>query len=208
MIEPIGEWVLHTACAQMAEWQARDPRNSSLRMAVNLSVRQFLQRDAEQMVARALHDTALDPASLCLEITESVLLDEPRSASERLRKIARTGVRFALDDFGTGYSSLAYLGGLPIDILKVDRSFVSSITHDERSKAITTAIVRMSDALDLQVTAEGVENEGQLSVVRELGCGLAQGFLFAAPLSAAEVEETLPRRGRRPASARAVSRRA
>ncbi|HUA10761.1 MAG TPA: EAL domain-containing protein [Solirubrobacteraceae bacterium] len=191
LIEPIGRWVLHTACGQLAEWQAHLTDAAPLAISVNLSVRQFLQRDFELMVAEALAETSLDPSGLCLEITESVLLDEPQSASERLERIAQTGVRFALDDFGTGYSSLAYLGGLPISVLKVDRSFVSSITNDERSKAITTAIVGMADALELQVVAEGVEDESQLRTVRNLGCDLAQGYLFSAPLAAGDAARLL-----------------
>jgi len=191
LIEPIGRWVLHEACMQAGRWRAQHPHAPRLGLAVNLSVRQFLERDLEETVRAALAEAGLDPSSLCLEITESVLLDEPQWVSDKIRRVARLGVRFALDDFGTGYSSLAYLSGLPIDGLKVDRSFVDALTLDERSTAITTAIVRMAQALTLEVTAEGVENERQLVALRALGCELAQGFLFSKPLPAKEIARLL-----------------
>ncbi len=184
MIEPIGRWVLHCACAQAARWQASRPDSRPLGISVNLSVRQFMQRDLEATVASILAATGIDPSSLCLEITESVLLREPEAVSETLRRLARLGVRFVLDDFGTGYSSLAYLGGLPIDGLKIDRSFVRSLGRNERTTAITTAIVRMAQALSIEVIAEGVEDERQLGALRELGCELAQGFYFHRPMAA------------------------
>ena len=174
MIEPIGRWVLEQACAQAARWQAELPSARSLGMSVNLSVRQFKHRELERTIASVLALTGVEPSSLCLEITESVLMEEPHGFSETIKHIAPLGVRFVLDDFGTGYSSLAYLSGLPIDGLKVDRSFVEMIGHDGRSTAITTAIVRMAQALSVQVIAEGVETERQLDALRALGCELAR----------------------------------
>jgi diguanylate cyclase (GGDEF)-like protein/PAS domain S-box-containing protein len=191
LIEPIGRWVLNAACAQAARWHAERPGAPPLGIAVNLSVRQFTQRDLEATVAGALADSGIAPSSLCLEITESVLLDEPDTVSETIRGIARHGVRFALDDFGTGYSSLAYLTRLPIDGLKVDRSFVDELGSSARSTAITTAIVRMAQALSIEVVAEGVETERQLETVRDLGCELAQGFYFHRPLGAGEISALL-----------------
>lgn len=191
LIEPIGRWVLDTACAQAALWHAERPGAPPLGIAVNLSARQFTQRELEQTVLHALSSSGIAPASLCLEITESVLLDEPERVSETIGRIARHGVRFALDDFGTGYSSLAYLGRLPIDGLKVDRSFVDALGGSSRSTAITTAIVRMAQALSIEVIAEGVETETQLKLVRDLGCELAQGFYLHRPLQARQISELL-----------------
>jgi diguanylate cyclase (GGDEF)-like protein/PAS domain S-box-containing protein len=191
LIEPIGRWVLNAACAQAAEWHALRPAAPSLGIAVNLSVRQFTQRDLEATVARALAASGIEPSSLCLEITESVLLDEPDTVSETIKGIARHGVRFTLDDFGTGYSSLAYLTRLPIDGLKVDRSFVDELGSSARSTAITTAIVRMAQALSIEVVAEGVETQAQLDTVRGLGCELAQGFYFHRPLPASAITALL-----------------
>ena len=201
MIEPIGRWVLDVACAEAARWQATRPDSRPLGISVNLSVRQFMQRDLEATVAAAIAAASIDPSSLSLEITESVLLDEPEGARETIARVARLGVRFVLDDFGTGYSSLAYLSGLPIDGLKVDRSFVRTLGRNERSTAITTAIVRMAQALSLEVIAEGVETGEQLQALCALRCELAQGFYFHRPLSAAAVSEMLEAERRLPGAA-------
>jgi diguanylate cyclase (GGDEF)-like protein/PAS domain S-box-containing protein len=187
MIDAIGQWVLHSSCSQVARWQAEHARYRALGVSVNLSVRQFRHRDLQSMVAGVLARTALAPSSLSLEITESVLLEEPDRCSETIKQIAAQGVRFILDDFGTGYSSLAYLGSLRIDGLKVDRSFVEMLGTDRRSSAITTAIVRMAQALSIEVIAEGVENDRQVRLLRGLGCELAQGFFVSRPLSAAAI---------------------
>jgi diguanylate cyclase (GGDEF)-like protein/PAS domain S-box-containing protein len=191
LIESIGRWVLGSACAQAAQWHAQCPDAAPLGIAVNLSARQFTQCELEQTVLQALEHSGIDPASLCLEITESVLLEEPDRVSETISAVARHGVRFVLDDFGTGYSSLAYLGRLPIDGLKVDRSFVNELGSNSRSTAITTAIVRMAQALSIEVIAEGVENETQLKLVRDLGCDLAQGFYFHRPLQVPQISALL-----------------
>ncbi len=191
LIDPIGRWVLEAACMQAAEWHAARPDARPVGISVNLSMRQLTQRDLEATVAAALTLTGIEPSSVCLEITESVLLEEPASVSETIRRVARLGVRFVLDDFGTGYSSLAYLTKLPIDGLKVDRSFVDALGSDQRSTAITTAIVRMAQALSVDVIAEGVETERQLVALKELQCELAQGFLLHHPLPAQAISELL-----------------
>ncbi len=191
LIEPIGRWVLETACAQAARWHALAPDARPLGVSVNLSVRQLTQRDLHSAVAHALRQSSIEPSSVCLEITESILLEEPDSVSETITRVSRLGVRFALDDFGTGYSSLAYLTRLPIDGLKIDRSFVDALGRDARSTAITTAIVRMAHALSLEVTAEGVETDAQARALRQLRCELAQGFHFHRPLPAAAVSRLL-----------------
>jgi len=191
LIDPIGRWVLEAACMQAAEWHAARPDARPVGISVNLSMRQLTGRDLEATVAAALALTGIEPSTVCLEITESVLLEEPASVSETIRRVARLGVRFVLDDFGTGYSSLAYLTKLPIDGLKVDRSFVDALGSDQRSTAITTAIVRMAQALSVDVIAEGVETERQLAALRELQCELAQGFLLHHPLPAQAISELL-----------------
>ena len=191
LIEPIGRWVLAAACAQAAAWHSLRPDARPFGIAVNLSVRQFTQHALETIVAQTLTESGIEPASLCLEITESVLLDEPDGVADTIRRLSRLGVRFVLDDFGTGFSSLAYLSGLPIDGLKVDQSFVKSLGTDQRSTAITTAIVRMAQALSLEVIAEGVEAGHQLQALRVLRCELAQGFYFHGPLPARAVSELL-----------------
>jgi diguanylate cyclase (GGDEF)-like protein/PAS domain S-box-containing protein len=191
LIDPIGRFVLDTACAQAARWHALRPDARPLGIAVNLSVRQFTQRALETAIVAALAGSGIEPSSLCLEITESVLLEEPQGVADTIRRLSRLGVRFVLDDFGTGYSSLAYLSGLPIDGLKVDQSFVRALGTDERSTAITTAIVRMAQALSLEVIAEGIEAAHQLRALRVLRCELGQGYLFHRPLSAEAVSELL-----------------
>jgi diguanylate cyclase (GGDEF)-like protein/PAS domain S-box-containing protein len=197
LIGPIGEWVLNEACRQVCEWHADSPDAAPLGVSVNLSVRQITQRDLAGMVARTLRDTGLDPQYLCLEITETVILDDSDTASQALRALLALGVEMVLDDFGTGYSSLAYLTRLPIHGLKIDRSFVKQLGSSERSTAIVTAIVRMAEALSMQVTAEGVETARQIEELRRLGCHRAQGFYFARPLPAGEIAEILRRPGRR-----------
>ncbi len=191
LIEEIGRFVLDSACKQAARWHALSPDSRPLGISVNLSVREFTQRALETTIAAALTESGVEPSSLCLEITESVLLEEPQGVADTIRRLSRLGVRFVLDDFGTGYSSLAYLSGLPIDGLKVDQSFVRALGTDERSTAITTAIVRMAQALSLEVIAEGVEAAHQLRALRALRCELGQGYLFHRPLSAEAVGELL-----------------
>jgi diguanylate cyclase (GGDEF)-like protein/PAS domain S-box-containing protein len=191
LIEPIGRWVLNTACAQASLWHHARPDSRPVGICVNLSARQFTQQDLQATVVSALELTGIEPSSLCMEITESVLLERSEGLSETIARVARLGVRFVLDDFGTGYSSLAYLTRLPIDGLKVDRSFVEALGRDQRSTAITTAIVRMAQALSVEVIAEGVETEAQLLALRDLGCELAQGFHLHPPLPAHEVSQLL-----------------
>jgi diguanylate cyclase (GGDEF)-like protein/PAS domain S-box-containing protein len=191
LIEPIGRWVLNAACAQASLWHDARPDSRPVGICVNLSARQLTQHDLQAAVVNALELTGIEPSGLCMEITESVLLENPESVSDTITRVARLGVRFVLDDFGTGYSSLAYLTRLPIDGLKVDRSFVEALGRDKRSTAIATAIVRMARALSIEVIGEGVETELQLETLRDLGCDLAQGFYLHRPLDAAEVSKLL-----------------
>ena len=183
LIVPLGEWVLLEACAQAQAWQALHP---GLRIAVNLSARQFRQKNLIGMIEQALGESRLAPRCLKLELTEGMLMHNVEEATHILVRLDEMGVRLAIDDFGTGYSSLSYLKRFPIHTLKIDRSFVRDISTDPDDAAIVTAIVAMARSLNLHVTAEGVETEEQASFLRSLACDLAQGFHFGRPMSAAD----------------------
>jgi diguanylate cyclase (GGDEF)-like protein/PAS domain S-box-containing protein len=181
LVEQLGEWVLRQACRQLAAWTAECDRNPPLSLAVNVSGRQLSQSDFPDIVARILHETRVDPKSVCLEITESVLMDDVDAAIRALWALKSLGVRIAVDDFGTGYSSLSYLQRLPIDALKVDRSFVDGLGREPEARSIVSAIVSLATALELSTVAEGVERGEQLAMLRDLGCDQAQGFYLARP---------------------------
>ncbi len=191
LIEPIGRWVLDRACRQGARWYRDRPDSPPISVAVNLSAVQVASRGLADSVASALHGAGLDPACLTLEITESVMLADADGLSETLEELKAIGVRLVLDDFGTGYSSLAYLTRLPLDALKVDRSFIDGLGRESQDTAITEAIVAMSHALSLQVVAEGAETSQQVAELERLGCDLVQGFYFSPPLTATEVTRIL-----------------
>jgi diguanylate cyclase (GGDEF)-like protein/PAS domain S-box-containing protein len=181
LIVPIGEWVLQQACRQAAEWRAGG--REDLVMAVNLSPRQLSSPDLPKLVAAALSDNGLPPSALCLEITESAIMEEPEAAQRVLQGLKALGVRLAIDDFGVGYSSLSHLKYLlPVDIIKIDKSFIDGLPDAGDSRAIVAAIIQLAQALGVVAVAEGVETEGQAEILRELGCHLAQGYLFSRPL--------------------------
>ena len=183
LIVPLGEWVLLEACAQAQAWQALHP---GLRIAVNLSARQFRQKNLIGMIEQVLGESRLHPSLLELELTEGMLMHNVEEATHILARLDEIGVRLAIDDFGTGYSSLSYLKRFPIHTLKIDRSFVRDISTDPDDAAIVTAIVAMARSLNLRVTAEGVETEEQAAFLRSLTCDQAQGFHFGRPMPAAE----------------------
>jgi EAL domain-containing protein (putative c-di-GMP-specific phosphodiesterase class I) len=160
-------------------------------VSVNLSGRQLAQPDLIDVVERCLARAGAAPAGLHVELTETVLLRDVDAAVRRLELLRRTGVRLSLDDFGTGYSSLSYLTRFPIDVVKIDRSFVSQLGVDERDSSVVTMIVGMARTLGLVAVAEGVESETQLRVLRDLGCAQAQGYLFAKPQPASDAEVML-----------------
>jgi diguanylate cyclase (GGDEF)-like protein/PAS domain S-box-containing protein len=182
LIEPIGGWVQEAACRQILEWHEQRPDARPLDIAVNLSARQVAHRDLPAAITEVLARTGLDPVHLRLEITESVLVEESATAIATLEALSEIGVRLVLDDFGTGYSSLAYLNRFPFDALKIDRSFVDALGIEQERTAIVEAVIGMARALSLDVIAEGVENEVQLSELRRLGCDYAQGHLFSRAL--------------------------
>jgi diguanylate cyclase (GGDEF)-like protein/PAS domain S-box-containing protein len=184
LIVPIGRWVLREACRQMSEWKRRDASAMPLFMSVNLSGKQFTQPDLLGQVTRILEETGLDPRSLKLEITESVVMENIDAAIETLESLRSLGVEVSIDDFGTGYSSLSYLHRLPIDTLKVDRSFVSRMASNNENTEIVRTIVTLAQSLDMKVVAEGVETSEQLSQLQILRCEGAQGYLFSRPLDA------------------------
>jgi len=185
LIERIGEFVLFRACAQLRDWQERGLRG--ITMSVNLSALQLLREELTQRLCEILAELDLDPTHLELELTESVLMAHPERAIHTLDRLHALGVSIAIDDFGTGYSSLSYLKRLPIDTLKIDRSFVGDITTDPDDEAITKTIITMAHSLGLDVVAEGVETLEQLEYLHEQGCDAIQGHWLSPPLDAAAV---------------------
>jgi len=179
MIVPIGEWVLRTACEHARSWHEK---GNKIPVAVNVSAVQFRQAGFCDLVKEILDQSGLDPEYLELEITESLLLATEDTRWEVLGQLKTLGVRLAIDDFGTGFSSLSYLKRLPVSKLKIDRTFIHDLQHDANDEAITAAIIQMAKCLRLKVTAEGVENQEQLRLLREHGCDDVQGFLFSKPL--------------------------
>ena len=187
LIIPMGRWVLETACREGVRLQAKFPRAEPLAMSVNLSVRQLQSDSIVADVRHALEQSGLSPSALVLEITESVMMADTDFAVQRLEDLKALGVRLAMDDFGTGYSSLSYLSRFPVDILKMDRSFVGS----GENVALTSAIIALGSSLELDVVAEGIELEEQEESLHDLGCELGQGFLFARPMASAALIEFL-----------------
>ena len=190
LIIPIGRWALRQACADGARWQAvlRRP----FKVSVNVSPRQFHREGLTEDVAAALRDSALDPANLVLEITESLLVRDTDAVITQMLELKLLGVSFAIDDFGTGYSSLGYLKRFPIDILKVDKSFVDDVGHTSQGGVLAAAIVGLGKSLDLSTVAEGIEDADQLEGLLAIGCTLGQGFYFSPPVSAGEMDRMLP----------------
>jgi diguanylate cyclase (GGDEF)-like protein/PAS domain S-box-containing protein len=191
LINALGDWVLTRACRDGAEWQRRFQRAEPLLMCVNTSPRQLANAAFPARVADIMDRHGLAPGSLALEITESVLMEEAHAPVTVLASLREYGLRLMLDDFGTGYSSLAYLRRFPLDVLKIDRSFVAGLGRDDEDSAIVAAIVQMARTLGLTVVAEGVERPEQLERLRELECELAQGRLIAEPMPAAELERLM-----------------
>jgi diguanylate cyclase (GGDEF)-like protein/PAS domain S-box-containing protein len=182
LIVQIGRWVLGEACRQAAEWRQELPGSGAISMAVNVSGSQIASANLVQHVAQSLEGSGLAPEALVLELTESVLVHDPDLAAKRLHELRHLGVRLAVDDFGTGYSSLSYLRQFPFDILKVDKSFVATITDADAIPAIVRGLLELGRTLGLETVAEGVEDTVQRDALRAQGCDLAQGYLFARPM--------------------------
>jgi diguanylate cyclase (GGDEF)-like protein len=191
LIVPIGKWVLVEACRQINEWQAAHPRPEPLTIGVNLSVKQFSQPDLIDQIRSALETTGASAASLRLEITESAIIDKGRAAVSILSRIRELGAQVYLDDFGTGYSSLSYLHGLPIDAIKIDRAFVSSMDTDDKNLRLVRTILTLAEIVGVRAEAEGISTSEQLRELRSLNCEQGQGYLFSAPITREAVDEVL-----------------
>lgn len=191
LILPIGMWVLSEACRQTHEWHTTCPDRADLIMSVNLSMRQFQLPNLVAQVAATLHRTGLSGSCLMLEITETMMIHDPDAAVAAIQALKDLQVRVAIDDFGTGYSGLSYLKRLPVDLLKVDRSFVTGLESELTDTEILSAIIKLAHALDMRIVAEGVENRVQAEKLRALGGDYAQGYHFSPPLSAAEATTLL-----------------
>jgi diguanylate cyclase (GGDEF)-like protein/PAS domain S-box-containing protein len=193
LITDLGHWVLEEGCRQAGGWARELGPERRLEVALNLSTRQLSEQGLAKRVEALLDRHRLHPGGvgLCLEITESFLLEDPVATGTALDELRSLGVRLAIDDFGTGYSSLAYVRRFPLDTLKIDRTFVAGLGTDPDSRAVTSAIIEMGHALGLEVVAEGVEEEVQLEVLVDLGCDRAQGFLFSRPVPAPELWDAL-----------------
>jgi EAL domain-containing protein (putative c-di-GMP-specific phosphodiesterase class I) len=190
LIIPIGRWVLREGCRRAKQVQESFPLDPPLSMSINLSVKQLQHSDIVADVRDAMEDVDLDPRGLTLEITETVVMADADLAVERLQDLKALGVRLAMDDFGTGYSSLSYLSRFPVDVLKMDRSFLRSGQTPEQS-GLASAVVALGQTLALEVVAEGIELKEQWNTLRELGCESGQGFYFARPMEAADALDFL-----------------
>ena len=193
LIMPLGDWVLRTACRQAHDWQVR--YDDAPRIAVNISSQQFFQSDLRKTVMQTLFETGTKPSLLQLELTESILMRDIRETIDTLEYLKDTGVTLAVDDFGTGYSSLSYLKRFPLDALKIDRSFVKDLTANNDDAAICAAIIAMAHQLSLVVIAEGVETADQVDFLHSQGCDQVQGFLFAKPMPAEQLEQEFLKTG-------------
>jgi diguanylate cyclase (GGDEF)-like protein/PAS domain S-box-containing protein len=192
LIGQLGLWVLRDACQTVRAWQdAQAPGEEPLNLSVNLSARQVQDPSLPDQVAQVLRDTRLDPSTLTLEITEGLLLQDGETIQDRLRALKDLGIKLALDDFGTGYSALSYLQRFPIDVLKIDKSFVDRVTASAEATALVQTIISLSDTLQMRTVAEGIEQPEQAERLRALGCANGQGYYFARPLTAEHLNQLL-----------------
>src|ERR1700687_2874120 len=187
----IGHWILQEACRQICAWNLQFPCTPPFTVAVNISAKQFAQTDLVSQIGQILRDTGLAPESLKLELTESVTMRDEERTTRILSELRKLGVRLCIDDFGTGYSSLSYLRRFALDILKIDRSFVTDMINNSESQEIVKTILSLGANLRMKVVAEGVETCEQMAMLKSLGCEFAQGYLFSKPLDAAALERTL-----------------
>jgi diguanylate cyclase (GGDEF)-like protein/PAS domain S-box-containing protein len=191
LIIPLGTWILEEACRQAQKWQNQYDDRPHLSIAVNLSIRQFQQKDLVETVANALTKSGLPSQRLVLEITENHMLQDTETTIKKLHELKELGVRLAIDDFGTGYSSLSYLQRFPVDIIKIDKSFIDKINHGQEGMALARAIIMMSESLGLRTVAEGIEEAEQAETLRHLGCVYGQGYYFSRPLSKEQMDDFL-----------------
>lgn len=191
LIVPLGMQMFKESCEQLRRWQQQFPREIPLTMSINLSGKQFAQKDLVEEIGKIIEDSGIKPHCIRIEVTESVVMDNAVSAIEILKKLKTIGVQLSIDDFGTGYSSLSYLHRFPFDILKIDRSFVSRMALDKDSRSIVETILALASKLEKRVVAEGVETDQHRDMLSSLSCDYAQGYLFSKPLSSSDAEEFL-----------------
>jgi diguanylate cyclase (GGDEF)-like protein/PAS domain S-box-containing protein len=191
LIVPIGEWVLEQAAHQLTDWHARFPMDPPLAMGINLSVRQFARPGLVEHVRAVLERSGVQAAALKLEVTESIVLGDADDAIQALHALKALGVQLQVDDFGTGYSALSYLHRIPLDVLKIDRSFIVAMAGGSKHTAIVRAIIALAAALGLETTGEGVDDPAQAEQLRQMGCTYGQGYLWGRPMEAAEAERML-----------------
>jgi EAL domain-containing protein (putative c-di-GMP-specific phosphodiesterase class I) len=191
LIQPIGTWVLRQSLQDMCRWQEQDSHARGLTIAVNLAERQFSHLGLPEQIRQALDETGFDSGCLHLEMTETIFLENPRSADQMLRNLKALGVSVYLDDFGTGYSSLSYLSALPLDAIKIDRMFVTDVHVNTRHMSIMRTILELARDLGIATVAEGVEKVEQLRMLRKLGCKQAQGYYFSKPVDADAAERLI-----------------
>jgi diguanylate cyclase (GGDEF)-like protein len=191
MIIPVGKWILGEACRQMSRWQKLSSMDGPLPVSVNLSGKQFLQPDLLEQIQEVLLETGLDPSSLKLEITETVVMENIETATHTLEQLRALGVELSIDDFGTGYSSLSYLQRFPVSTLKIDRSFVSRMTESDGTAEIVRTIMQLAQNLGMDVVAEGVETESQRAQLRDFECEFGQGYFFSRPMDSDAAEALL-----------------
>jgi EAL domain-containing protein (putative c-di-GMP-specific phosphodiesterase class I) len=187
-INVMGEWILRESCREMRILQDRHQTEPPLKLSVNISGRQFMQYDLADKVTGILKETGLDPRTLVLEITESMLMENVAASAETMNRLRDLGVHLHIDDFGTGYSSLSYLHRFPINALKIDRTFISKLSSNGENQEIILSILSLAKSLNFEVIAEGVEMTHQLSTMEGLHCQFGQGFLFAQPMGMRELE--------------------
>ncbi len=190
LIVPIGRWVLAEACKQAAAW---NDESHSVQVSVNVSARQLDHEKLLEDVQGALADSSLEPSTLTLEITETALMRDADCTAQQLRKLKALGVQIAIDDFGTGYSSLAYLAQFPVDVLKIDRAFVTGLSNSAESRALAHTLIQLGKTLGLETLAEGIEEQAQLEILKQEQCDLGQGYLFARPLIPEDIQATYRR---------------
>jgi EAL domain-containing protein (putative c-di-GMP-specific phosphodiesterase class I) len=191
LIIPLTLWVLRTSCRQMVEWQRKSESNKDLIVSVNLSGKHFAEKDLVKQIETIIKETGIEPRSLKLELTESAVMENAESVILMLKQIRELGVQLSIDDFGTGYSSLSYLHRFPINTLKVDRSFVSTMEDGSENGEIVRTVVALAKTLGLDIVAEGIESIHQLHQLRILGCEYGQGYLFSRPVPVEEAERLL-----------------
>jgi EAL domain-containing protein (putative c-di-GMP-specific phosphodiesterase class I) len=191
LILPIGSWVLDAACEQLARWHRETAATRDLMVSVNVSARQLMEATFVDELRAVVSRHGVRPGNLVLELTESVLIDDVPGVTRTLEALKELGVRLAIDDFGTGYSSMNYVSRFPIDVLKIDQSFVEEVSENTTSTALVAAMVQLANSLGITAVAEGVEREEQAEALRRLGCRFGQGHLFARPVAAAEIDALL-----------------